>query len=273
MVCVKGLYFTKDNSKELMQWIEMLYLLGAKHIHMYNYRLHKNARRLLKFYQRYRSLTLQKLTLPPREYPRGMGFLEHFLFNKTWEKRRLELVPYNDCYYQYKDKYNYIALLDVDELIIPRDPDVTSWTELLAKVREAEGAATRRYASFAFNNAYFFRDKSAPMDVLRQTQRSANISGPGRAMKSFFTAEGSLAVFNHYTLIALRPELRKCAIIGSDIGLVHHYRNECPRLMEVECEDNFMKFRVEDDTVPRKYARRLKQALDAVAHDMKNARF
>ncbi|OQR72565.1 hypothetical protein BIW11_03750 [Tropilaelaps mercedesae] len=271
MVCVKGLFFTKDNSRELMQWIEMLFLLGAKHIHMYNYRLHKNTRKMLKFYQRYRELTLQKLSLPPQVYPQGIGFLENFLFNKTWEKRRLELVPYNDCYYRYKDKFDYIALLDVDELIIPRDPDVISWPGLMEKVREVEANAVDKYASFAFSNGYFFRDKGTPMDVLEQTQRSANLSRPGYAVKSFFTADGSLAVFNHYTMLPLRPGVRKCAIVGSDIGLVHHYRDSCPRLMDRQCQDDLMKFVVKDETVPVKFARRLRQALQVVSQDMSNA--
>ncbi|XP_022698758.1 uncharacterized protein LOC111265956 isoform X1 [Varroa jacobsoni] len=273
MVCVKGLFFSRDKSRELMQWLEMLYLLGAKHIHMYNYLLHKKTKKMLKFYQRYRNLTLQKISLPPREYPQGMGFLKNFLVNKAWEKRRLELVPYNDCYYQYKDKFDYITLLDVDELIVPRDLDATSWPTLMHKIRDVEAEAVSKYASFAFSNAYFFRDKDSPMDILVQTQRSANLSRPGFAVKSFFTANGSLAVFNHYTLIPLRPEIRKCAIVGSDIGLVHHYRDSCPQLMEKECENDFMKFVIKDDTVPKKFARRLHQALEAVTHDMKNALF
>lgn len=250
----------------------MIFLLGAKHIHFYHYHVHHKTRRVLKFYEKFRRVSLQKLTLPPREYPQGLGFLDNFLNRKTWEKRRLELVPYNDCYYKMRTKYEYVVLLDIDELIVPRDPDVTTWAGVMERIRETETGAVEKYASFAFTNAYFFRKNGAPMDILQQTERSANLSRPGFAVKSFFTSEGSLAVFNHYTLIPLRAETRKCAIVGTDIALVHHYRDSCPMKMEDECANNYMKYKVKDLTI-LKYDVKLREAVEDSEMMMRNANF
>ena len=269
-VCVKGLFYPKDISSHLVQWIEMISLLGAKHIRFYHYHVHPKTRKTLRFYEKFRHVSLQKLTLPPREYPQGLGFLKNFLTTRTWQKRRLELVPYNDCYYRLRNKYEYVVLLDIDEIIVPRDPDATTWTEVVERIRETEEDAIDKYASFAFTNAYFFRESGTPMDILQQTERSANLSRPGFAVKSFFTSEGSLAVFNHYTLIPLRADTRKCAIVGSDIALVHHYRDSCPLKMEEECVSNFMKYKTKDLTV-LKYAIKLRDAIEEVKMNMRNA--
>ncbi|XP_003737526.1 uncharacterized protein LOC100903675 [Galendromus occidentalis] len=269
-VCVKGLFYPKDISASLIQWIEMIHLLGAEHIQFYLYHVHHKTRRTLKFYEKFRQVAVRKLTLPPREYPQGLGFLENFLKTRTWEKRRLELVPYNDCYYRMRNKYEYVVLLDIDEIIVPRDPDTGTWAGVMERIRETEAEAIDKYASFAFTNAYFFRKLGTPIDILQQTERSANLSRPGFAVKSFFTSDGSLAVFNHYTLIPLRAGTRKCAIVGPDIALVHHYRDSCPSKMEEECASNFMKYKTNDMTI-LKYDVKLREAIAEVKANMKNA--
>ena len=46
----------------------------------------------------------------------ALQVLQHlFLIAKRNHKRQNELIPYNDCLYRNMYRYEYIALLDIDE--------------------------------------------------------------------------------------------------------------------------------------------------------------
>ncbi len=57
---------------------------------------------------------------------------------------------FHDCYYRasFADNMKYIALLDVDEILIPREANQTSLLELLKRIDEPE------LNSFSFRNAF-----------------------------------------------------------------------------------------------------------------------
>ena len=74
------------------------------------------------------------------------------------------MIPYNDCLYRNMYRYKYIALLDIDEVILPIEEK--NWSDLMKNVKPlAENMASHvNYknksfvhilASYNFRNVYF----------------------------------------------------------------------------------------------------------------------
>lgn len=157
-VCVKGLDFLhEDLSVRLVEWIELITLLGADKIYFYELQVHPNVTKVLEHYQRIGKVHVTPLTLPGGQ-PNVPSFQHLYLTKKTNHKRQNELIPYNDCLYKHMYEYEYIALLDVDEVIMPvRD---ATWQELMHKrvLPKAFKIRNETRASYNVRNVYFLDD-------------------------------------------------------------------------------------------------------------------
>lgn len=156
-VCVKGLDFLhEDLSVRLVEWIELINLLGADKIYFYELQVHPNVTKVLRHYQRLGMVHVTPLTLPGGQ-PNVPAFQHMYLTKKTNHKRQNELIPYNDCLYKHMYEYEYIALLDVDEVIMPVK-DAT-WQELMRRVLpKALQIRNETRASYNVRNVYFLDD-------------------------------------------------------------------------------------------------------------------
>lgn len=156
-VCVKGLDFLhEDLSVRLVEWIELISLLGADKIYFYELQVHPNVTKVLQHYQRLDMVHVTPLTLPGGQ-PNVPAFQHMYLTKKTNHKRQNELIPYNDCLYKHMYEYEYIALLDVDEVIMPMK-DAT-WQELMRRVLpKALQIRNETRASYNVRNVYFLDD-------------------------------------------------------------------------------------------------------------------
>lgn len=274
VVCLKPLDFREDLSFRLLEWIELQFLLGADKISTYVFHVHPKMLKVLQYYEKLGKVSIHFHTLPGKD-PNDPVKRSNFLKNNVWQKRRHEIIPYNDCLYHHAGSHRFLVILDMDEAIIPMMHH--TWEELLDHIFSENTQALEVYSSLSASNVYFFssfgeytKDPSIPpyMHMLRHIYRSANFSKPGFAVKSFFATNNTLAVFNHYTLIPLYEKLRRNALIGRHLAQMHHYRDTCPPLMEEECETNFMKF-YKKDTVIWKYKNKV---IERVEHVIKNLR-
>jgi hypothetical protein len=67
------------------------------------------------------------------------------------------VIPYNDCLYRNLYQYEYIALLDIDEVIMPMKGG--GWKELMIQVdKKARQSRNDSRASYNFRNIYFLDD-------------------------------------------------------------------------------------------------------------------
>lgn len=234
-VCVKGLDFLhSDISVRLVEWIELLHILGANKIYFYQLNVHPNIAKILQYYKEKDMIHVTPLTLAGGQP--NIPHIQHKYFTEHIQQKRLnELIAYNDCFYKNMQLYDFIALLDVDEVIMPKK-DMT-WNQLLKRVLKK---ATTQHTSFYVTNTYFLdvnkgEDnwiKTIPkyMHMLQHVQRSANHSQKYYSCKSFFSTDKVYTLHNHHPLKCLG--LCKNFPIDTDDAQLQHYRKDCDKFDE-----------------------------------------
>lgn len=256
-VCVKGLDFLYDDlSVRLIEWIELLNILGADKIFFYNLQVHPNISKVLDYYEAEGKIHVTPLTLPGGQ-PNVPGFQHLYLSKKTNHKRQNELIPYNDCLYKNMYRYEFIALLDIDEVIMPKNDDMT-WHDLMRRVLpKGLKIKNETYPSYNVRNVYFFdswnhehgwkRDIPKYMHMLQHVVRATNYTKPNQYVKCFHNPERVLTLHNHFPLACLGGTCQSFPISTEDAQL-QHYRADCVRTLKKSCED-FKEHREEDTTI------------------------
>ncbi|XP_050491722.1 uncharacterized protein LOC126874110 [Bombus huntii] len=242
-VCVKGLDFLhEDLSVRLVEWIELISLLGADKIFFYQLQVHPNVTKILDHYQKLGMVHVTPLTLPGGQ-PNVPAFQHMYLTKKTNHKRQNELIPYNDCLYKHMYEYEYIALLDVDEVIMPVK-DAT-WQDLMKRVlQKALKIRNETRASYNVRNVYFLDDllhshgyfKEMPkyMHMLQHVYRSQNFTKPNQYIKCFHNPERVVTLHNHFPLACLGAGCTSYPIETEDAQL-QHYRADCVKSLKKTC--------------------------------------
>ncbi|KAK2718444.1 uncharacterized protein LOC136037819 isoform X2 [Artemia franciscana] len=257
-VCVKGLDFLDvDLSVRLIEWIELLSILGAEKIFLYELEVHPNISKALKYYENLGRVVVTPLTLPG-DLPNFPGLRHHFLKTKITNKRQNELIPYNDCLYRNLYSYEHIALLDTDEIIMPLQTN--NWNELMEIILTKafiKGNYTR--ASYNFRNVYFWDDAKHSyhgwnpeipkyMHMLQHIHRSVNYTKPNQYVKCFHNPERVLTLHNHFPLSCLEGQCTSYPVETDDAHL-QHYRADCVTSLRKSCETEFKQNTTEDVNV------------------------
>lgn len=267
-VCVKGLDFLhEDLSVRLVEWIELLNILGAEKIFLYDLEVHPNISKVIRYYVKKGFVELTKLTLPG-EQPNLPGFRHLYLKNKLTNKRQNELIPYNDCLYRNLYSYKYLALLDIDEVIMPLKYE--NWSSLMDEVEQISfKARNQTKASYNVRNAYFLDDLTklgsegkessnkesmeagvpAYMHMLSHVVRSRNYTKPGQYVKCFHSTERVVSLHNHFPLNCFGT----CTSYSINTTLAHlqHYRKDCVGPLHNACNKDFRVHTVRDTTIWR----------------------
>lgn len=261
-VCVKGLDFLhEDLSVRLVEWLEMLQIVGAKKVFLYDLEVHPNITKVLDYYQQQNFVELTKITLPGNQ-PNLPGFRHLYLKNKLTHKRQNELIPYNDCLYRNLYSYEYLVLLDIDEVIMPLIHD--NWSDLMKEVQRLS-LAERNYtrASYNVRNVYFLDDLGVGEPQMKHTEhevgiprylhmlqhvyRSQNYTKPGQYVKCFHNTERVVSLHNHFPLSCFGT----CTTYSINTSLAHlqHYRKDCVGPLKNSCKTDFRIYTIRDTTI------------------------
>ncbi|VDO44178.1 unnamed protein product [Haemonchus placei] len=237
-ICVKGMDFQEDVSLRLVEWLEAQYLLGVSTVTTYVYTVPKNVQKVLGYYEKLGKLVQIPLTLPGHS-PNLPLVRSQYIARNRQQKRRHELIPYNDCLYRHMNTHRYILILDIDELIVPTQHD--NYHELLQTIEQ--DTPTDRISSLSFSNVFKFPTKmvnqSIPdyMYMLRNSYRSRKTSNHRDYGKSMTSTANVATVFNHFALHRLSPNISGTFYVPQRLGVKLHYKATCPIEARKECDE------------------------------------
>uniref|UniRef100_A0A8C7XXE9 Glycosyltransferase family 92 protein n=1 Tax=Oryzias sinensis TaxID=183150 RepID=A0A8C7XXE9_9TELE len=221
--------FDYTNVLQLVQSLEMLQLLGVNRVVIYKTNCSLETQNVLDYYTHKglveeipwslsKYLNVSRGWLPNH----GPGELHYFG----------QIPALNDCLYRYMYKTKYLALHDVDELILPQSVD--SWLELLPLLEKKFGANKRyRFRSHVFPNDVLLPPPIFPNTLLQHSW--GNVSGvnilshlyreplPSTAWIDFKIIVNPREVFSltvHGALKSLKP----FEWVTSDMARMYHTR-------------------------------------------------
>ncbi|XP_017892806.2 uncharacterized protein LOC108632627, partial [Ceratina calcarata] len=274
-ICIKGLDFDEDISSKIVAFVELHRILGAELFYFYVFSVHENVLKVLRLYERSNVIRWFNLTLPG-DLPNDRTARRLLLSEDIWMKRRMELIPYNHCFYDNLHRSEYVVPIDIDEAIVPAKRN--NWHELLLDERMKLGRSFKDFASYAVRNAYFFpelqtRNRTNASDRFLDdldyldTVRTACISPEGDSVKSFVSTRRALTVHNHYALTTLNPSTRRAHHFDPDDVLKHHHR-ACDD-KHLDCELLIEDVMVDESAI--KYVNELKERMKVVFDDLKTS--
>ncbi|XP_023324386.1 uncharacterized protein LOC111698309 isoform X2 [Eurytemora carolleeae] len=156
-VCFRAMSFTEDISFRLVEWLELLRILGATKVFIYETDLHPNTHKTLKFYEKSGFVKLNYFSFPVHK-PNETDHLG--LENNVLQS---ELMPHQDCLYSNMYRFDYFAVMDIDEVIVPTQN--RTWMDILEELQRRNVSLNK--ASLTFRNGYFL-----------QQYKDANSQGP-----------------------------------------------------------------------------------------------
>ncbi|ODM90221.1 hypothetical protein Ocin01_16460 [Orchesella cincta] len=239
-VCVKALDFPHGYMlSRLVEWIETLRLLGADKLFLYEFYVDSDIKKVLDYYESKGIIDVKQTTLPG-ELPNHPQLRHLYIRGKKGDKRLTELIPYNDCILRNMYDYKYVAVLDTDEIIMPKDNNM-NWNELIKTVNKEdiglESIKKEAITTYCSRNYYFLDgmlsktntdDEIAAIPLgfhmLRHVYRSNNHTGNGYA-KCFHSTEHTLGVHNHYPLFCRNKCKRH--YFNLERAQMNHYRSTC----------------------------------------------
>ena len=154
-------------------------------------------------------------------------------------------------------RYKYIALLDIDEVIVPLEHD--SWSAMMAEVVEVSGGEV---ASWSFRNVYFLDNMTELREaeggqelpqhfhMMRHIYRTETYNAPGANIKCFHNPEKVLTLHNHFPH-SMVANTKRSFPVSTSVGHLQHYRTWCAWYLAARCARDFMAHQVRDTTLWR----------------------
>ncbi|XP_030385745.1 uncharacterized protein LOC115632654 [Scaptodrosophila lebanonensis] len=256
-VCVKTMNFLyTDMSWRLIEWLELMRLLGAEKIVFYNGPMHANMTRVLRHYvdeDRPGFVELRPMSLARGEPNSPVHFHHYALGADNFNSILNEMIPYNDCFYRNMYRYDYIGLFDIDEVIMPLG-NFTTWSDLLKFEKQSPdpNPNCKDSASFCFRNAYFpnyeerpkfFQQFPAYFYMLQHVERTREYCDPGDATKCFHSTSYAIGLHNHAPLY-WKDRICSARTLDVQYAQLHHYRepDTKSKLLDTVVDDNIWRF-------------------------------
>ena len=220
-VCLGPLFDYKDENA-LTEFIEMHRILGVEKFAIYNQSIKANILPVLQLYSK-----LELIDLLPWTLPIDVADIYY----------HAQVMMMNDCLYRYMFKSKYIAFVDSDEMIIPRE-DYT-WTGLVTRLEREQKRRKINTCGFLFQCMIFntvlpdeeeaegagfkkFNFDAFKVTSLVKTKREQYIRRPPRRSKVIVNPRRVEFMFTHYVFSAISDSTQY--YVPHQVAALHHYR-------------------------------------------------
>jgi len=220
-VCVSTSFGHVD-ARRLIEWLEMQQILGVQLVVIYNHSVSPSVGHILSHYAHAVDLSHR----PAVELRQTRAYMTDDVL--------LHMSPViNDCMYRFSAQFKYFAVIDLDEVIVPRHV-----YSIPALIESLSFNSAFPVALFTFRNAYFFLDipvddlqsplrRNAALSTYLVHRRRLTASPPAYSVKSVVNAQACIAMHNHYCWTyatdALSYWILRLDVAPSD-ALLHHYK-------------------------------------------------
>lgn len=160
-VCSKWLdFYHSDMSVRLIEWIEMVRILGASHIFISKLHIHPNMEKVIQYYEMLGSISVTNFSLPGSQ-PNNAGKQHNYIYSDIQKQIHNEMISLYDCLYRaIIASYDYLIVMDIDEMLVPMKRD--TWHELLDDLESNHSNSD----AFTTNRVYFLdSDNSDEEDI------------------------------------------------------------------------------------------------------------
>ena len=217
-VCLGPLFDYQDENA-VIEFIEMHRILGVEKFAIFNQSIRANMLSVLQLYLQPKLIDLSPWTLP-------IDVVDiHY---------HAQVMMMNDCLYRYMFRSKYIAFIDTDEMIIPRE-DYT-WTGLVLRLERQQERKNLNTCGFLFQcmifNTVLPDDETDILDFsnsttfkltsLVKTKREQKIRKPPRRSKVIVKPRRVEFMFIHYMFSAIGGASQY--YVPHQVAALHHYR-------------------------------------------------
>lgn len=219
-VCSKQAIFEdRTFTMRFIEWVHTMKILGAEKIHFFYEYLHPDMFEVVEYFE-------GKGIVEAWQYLDPSGIRDSV--RSSEQTTLLEKNMLTDCFHRVRNLYDYIAVLDFDEVIMPRFEEDRNWEDILRRVNSSE-----YIDSYTFANVFYPEVGAAPLKeipeylyMLQHVQRTQKYSQQGNYPKSILGTERVLSVHNHMPQRCLSDN-EKCNIfyVPNYIAQNSHYRN------------------------------------------------
>ena len=235
-VCLCGpLKHGYNNTNQFVEWIEINRLLGAKLFYVYSYSIGKELVPYLKYYQSNEIIKLVYWKIPfSLDFDPIKGH-EFDTFRRLWNYGQEILI--SDCLYRNMYASRYVVFQDLDELIVPHQPDIMTWSEMI----QTSGCNANQTAVYVARNTFFTPGGVADPDhglseeevalynnsILTSNQREDYVFEAKNRSK--YIAVPDLVVVPYIHVV---PEILKGktqCVLSLNESLLHHYKPRTPQ--------------------------------------------
>ena len=138
------------SSIEMIEWLELNMIMGVNFFTFYNFSASEHLFNVLEYYRSSGKIEMLAWTLPTIEKQEGTWTIDIHYYG--------QLAALNDCLYRNKARSKFVALFDLDEFIVPQNPDVLTWMEMLEQLPKA--------SAYLFRNSFYISQRRDQHDEM-----------------------------------------------------------------------------------------------------------